>query len=163
MEREKKILLLSHCIINQNSVVFPLARAKGPFPFVDTIIKNNIGIYQLPCPEFKFGGLNRPSQTKEEYDTKEFRDLCKTLSSDVVKDIKEYLKHDFQLLGIIGIENSPTCSISGKRGIFIEELFDNLAANNIKLDYIEIPSGYEENLESISKINYELLNIIYKK
>lgn len=61
MKREKKLVLVSHCVINQNSVVLPLAKAGGPFNFVDTLLKNNIGIYQLPCPEFKFAGLNRKS------------------------------------------------------------------------------------------------------
>lgn len=53
-------------------MVFQLARAKGAFPFINTIIENNIRIYQLPCPELKFGGLNRKPMSKEEYNTPQY-------------------------------------------------------------------------------------------
>ena len=50
--RSKKVVLVSHCILNQNSVVNDLARAKGAYrEIVETIMDNDIGIHQLPCPE----------------------------------------------------------------------------------------------------------------
>lgn len=160
MKRKKKIILVSHCILNQNSVVFPLSRAEGPFTFVDTIIKNNIGIYQLPCPEFKFKGLNRSPMSKEEYDTPEYRKLCKTLSIEVTNDIIEYLDNDYKIIGIIGINHSPTCSITEKRGIFMEELFDVIEKNNITIPYLEIPVDYDNSQNSIDNIKNNLLSII---
>lgn len=160
MKREKNLIIVSHCVLNQNSVVLPLARAKGPFTFVDTILKNNIGIYQLPCPEFKFGGLNRASKTKEEYDTPEYRNLCKTLSLEVINDIVEYVNNDYKIMGIIGINHSPTCSISGKRGIFMEEILKLLDKKEIAIPYIEVPGEYKNDIDSVSKINSELLTLI---
>lgn len=160
MEREKRIILVAHCVINQNCVVYPLARAKGPFSFVDALIKNNIGIYQLPCPEFKFLGLKRESQTKEEYDCIEYRTLCKELISYVISDIKEYINNNFKIVGIIGINESPSCSISNNRGIFMEELFKALEIDNINLPYIEVPSEYENNSTHINKMNLYILNLI---
>lgn len=50
MKRNKKLLIVSHCIINQNSVVEPLARAKGAFPVIIKLLEEEIGIIQLPCP-----------------------------------------------------------------------------------------------------------------
>lgn len=160
MERKKKLILVSHCVINQNCVVYPLARAKGPFSFVDTLIKNDIGIYQLPCPEFKFLGLKRPPKTKEEYDSKEFRDLCKSLTSSVISDIREYINNEFEIIGIIGINQSPSCSISGERGIFMEELFDALKNHNINLPYIEVSEEYKDTKNYINKINLDILKLI---
>lgn len=160
MEREKRIILVAHCVINQNCVVYPLARAKGAFSFVDTLIKNDIGIYQLPCPEFKFLGLKRKPQTKEEYDCNEFRNLCKGLTSYVMSDIKEYINNNFKIVGIIGINESPTCSISNNRGIFMEELFKALESANITIPYIEVPAEYENNSTYINKINLDIINLI---
>lgn len=160
MEREKKIILLSHCIINQNSVVLPLARAKGPFPFVETIIKNNIGIYQLPCPELKFGGLNRKPMSKEKYDTPEYRELCSSISNEIINDLVEYIKNDYKIIGIIGIKHSPTCSISKERGIFMEELFKMLDGNNIKISYIEVPEEYPSSNEAITNMENLLSSIL---
>lgn len=160
MKRGKKIIIVSHCVLNQNSVVLPLARAEGPFTFVDTLLKNNIGIYQLPCPEFKFGGLNRKSMTKEEYDTPEYRNLCKTLSAEVINDIVEYVNNDYKAIGIIGINHSPTCSISGKMGILMEEIFKLLDEKESTIPYIEVPGEYEDDIDSVLKINSELLTLI---
>lgn len=159
MKREKKLILLSHCIINQNSVVLPLARAKGPFPFVETIIKNNIGIYQFPCPELKYRGLNRIPTSKEEYDTPEYRDLCTSLNKDIILDLIEYIRNDYEVIGIIGIKHSPTCSISQKRGIFMEELFKILDKNNITIPYIEVSEEYPNSHQSINEME-NLLNIL---
>lgn len=160
MEREKRIILVAHCIINQNSVVEPLARAKGPFNFVNTLLENNIGIYQLPCPEFKFLGLKRKPQSKEEYECNEYRTLCKNLTSYVMSDIKEYINNDYKILGIIGINESPTCSITNTRGIFMEELLKEFEYNNINIPYIEVPSDYENTEISINKMNLALMNLI---
>lgn len=160
MDREKKIILLSHCIINQNSVVLPLARAKGPFPFVGTIIKNNIGIYQFPCPELKFGGLNRKPMPKEKYDTPKYRELCASLSNDIISDLVEYIKNDYKIIGIIGVKHSPTCSISEKRGIFMEELFKMLDTNNISIPYIEVPEEYPNSNEAINYMENMLSSIM---
>lgn len=160
MERIKKLVMLSHCVINQNSVVYPLARAKGPFTFVDELIKNNVGIYQLPCPEFKFGGLNRVPTEKEDYDTPEYRGLCKKLAKEVVCEILEYIKHNNKVVGVIGINHSPTCSISGKRGIFMEELFTELENNNIILPFVEVPGEYDESNDSVDEMREKIKEMI---
>ena len=160
MERIKKLVLISHCVINQNSVVHPLARAKGQFTFVDSLIKNNIGIYQLPCPEFKFGGLNRVPTEKEDYDTPEYRGLCRKLSLDVVEEIMEYIKHYNKVVGVIGINHSPTCSITGKRGIFMEELFKELESREIILPYIEVPGEYDESDDSVNEMREKIQKMI---
>lgn len=69
MNRSKKIAIISHCIINQNSVV------KGEykdinifFPFIKKLFEENIGILQLPCPETECYGLRRWGHVKEQFD-----------------------------------------------------------------------------------------------
>ncbi|MPM40311.1 hypothetical protein SDC9_86951 [bioreactor metagenome] len=144
MDRGKKLILVSHCLLNQNSVVAPLARAKGVFPIVNALIEEGVGILQLPCPEFKFLGPERKPMNKEEYDCKEYRDLCSNLFKPVLEDIKAYLKSGYKLLGIIGINESPTCSITGVRGILMEEILEVLENENIKIKHFEIPTTYTE-------------------
>jgi predicted secreted protein len=147
MFRDKKLILLSHCILNQNSVVLPLARSKGGFLIAKSLLDEGIGIIQLPCPEFKFLGPQRNPMTKEEYDSPEYRTLCRELFTPILEDIKKYLAQDYSLLGILGINESPTCSITGKRGIFMEEIFAMLNEQAININYFEIPSDYTENMD----------------
>ena len=139
MLRDKKLILLSHCILNQNSVVLPLARSKGGFPIAKSILDQGIGIIQLPCPEFKFLGPERKPMNKEEYDSPEYRTLCRDLFIPILEDIKKYLAQGYSLVGIMGINESPTCSITGNRGIFIEEIFSMLNAEAIDIEHFEIP------------------------
>lgn len=156
MNRGKRLVLTSHCILNQNSVVSPLARAKGPFYIVNMLVEKGIGIIQLPCPEFKYLGLGRKPMSKEEYDVPEYRELCKKLFQPFIEDLREYLKNGYEILGIIGVKESPTCSISGNRGIFMEEIFKALKEEDIKLNYFEIPpteldNQWEEIIEDVKK------------
>lgn len=146
MLRDKKIILVSHCILNQNSVVLPLARSKGGFLIIKMLLDQGIGIIQLPCPEFKFLGIQRKPMDKEDYDIPEYRTLCVNLFSHILDDIKEYIAQGYSLLGILGINESPTCSITGKRGIFMEEIFDMLTKQDINIQYFEIPVGYTEDM-----------------
>jgi predicted secreted protein len=143
--RSKKILIMSHCVLNQNSVVYPLARSKGAFSFVKKIVESGVGIIQLPCPEFKFLGITRKSMTKEEYDTEEYRILCRKLFVPILEDLMLYIESGYEFCGIIGINESPSCSITGNRGIFMEEAFKILQEKGIKPDYYEVSEEYEDN------------------
>lgn len=144
MLRNKKIVIISHCILNQNSVVCPLARSQGAFKFVKGIIDEGVGIIQLPCPELRHLGISRKSMEKSEYDTKEYRTLCKSLVMPYIDEIKLYMDNGYQILGIIGINESPTCSITKNRGIMMEEFFKLLDKRQIDLDVMEVPSSYND-------------------
>lgn len=158
--RSKKILIMSHCILNQNSVVSPLARAKGAFSFVKKIVDSGVGIIQLPCPEFKFLGITRKPMSKEEYDSKEYRELCRKLFAPVLEDLIVYIENGYEFCGIIGINESPSCSITGSRGIFMEEIFKMLHEKKIETAYYEVPEEYsDENSDNVYRDIEKALHI----
>lgn len=143
MDRSKKVIFMSHCILNQNTVVCPLARAKGAYrEIIEKIMDDGIGIHQLPCPEYRYLGLKREPMTKEQYDTKEFRILCKDIAKDMINIMKEYLENDYEVMGLIGINQSPACSIQGRQGILMEEILDLVKKEEISLKLIDVPGEY---------------------
>ncbi|TCO69070.1 CD3072 family TudS-related putative desulfidase [Marinisporobacter balticus] len=145
MHRSKKVIIFSHCILNQNTVVNPLARAKGAYTsIVKKILDLDIGIHQLPCPEYLFLGLDRKPMGKEEYDSYEYRKVCRKIACMSIKIIKEYINKGYEIVGMVGINCSPTCSIRGERGILMEELFKLLYEEKIDLRSFEIPANYIE-------------------
>lgn len=149
MERSKKVVLVSHCILNQNTVVNPLARAKGAYvDIVTELIKNGIGIHQMPCPEYRYLGLKREPMTKEQFNTEAFRSLNKSISKDTVNVVKEYINNGYDIIGIIGINESPTCSINGEKGILMEELLQELEKEKIKLKLIDVPTDYHDGTQA---------------
>lgn len=149
MERSKKVVLVSHCILNQNTVVNPLARAKGAYvDIVTELMKNGIGIHQMPCPEYRYLGLKREPMTKEQFNTEAFRSLNKSISKDTVNVVKEYINNGYDIIGIIGINESPTCSINGEKGILMEELLQELEKEEIKLKLIDVPTDYHDGTQA---------------
>ncbi|MBN2898098.1 MAG: hypothetical protein JXO44_04900 [Clostridia bacterium] len=145
MKRDKKLVLLAHCIMNQNSVVYPLARAKGGFKnVITTYLNENYGIYQLPCPELRYLGLTRKPMTKEDYDSEAYRTLCHKLAEEVMEDLRHYRDDQVTIAVLHGVNHSPTCSITGRRGHFMDILLELLEKENFELEHREISTSYEE-------------------
>lgn len=143
--RSKRIILVSHCILNQNSVLNGWERARGAYPVANLLINAGIGIVQLPCPELIRYGLNRLPRSVQEYDTIEYRMLCREMLMPYILQLCEYKENGYELAGILAVEKSPTCSMSGVRGVLMDELAMLLEENNTSLLYIEIPEDYQEN------------------
>ncbi|WP_066057050.1 CD3072 family TudS-related putative desulfidase [Robertmurraya korlensis] len=128
MQRSKRILVVSHCILNQNTVIPHEARALGAVPSVlQWVGKEGFGLVQLPCPEFTFLGLDRPPMTYEEYNTEEYRKHCRSIVTPVIEQLVAYQESGYELCGLVGIGSSPSCD--PLRGIFMEE-FQELQRKN---------------------------------
>ena len=113
MNRSKKIAIISHCIINQNSVF------KGEykdinifFPFIKKLFEENIGILQLPCPETEYYGLRRWGHVKEQFDNCGYRKYVEKIVNSFVDIIKEYINNGYEIVGIYGIAGSPSCGVN---------------------------------------------------
>lgn len=181
LNKNKKIIIICHCLINSNSKVYNFGIVKEDFEqrkkdLINLFINNNIGIIQLPCPELTCYGCNRWGHVKEQFDTPHFRKTCKTLLENYVDQIEDYIKNDFSILGVIGINGSPSCGVdktcSGKwygelssnenlsnmlssltvvdeAGVFIEELISIFKTKNIKIPILGLDSM---NIDKIFKL-----------
>jgi predicted secreted protein len=155
--RSKKVMIVAHCILNQNARISTCASFPSALPEIPGyLIQQQIGIIQWPCPELNFLGLGRQGQdcrnwtgsyhheNGEVYDqmtVPEGRQYLRNVAENLVYQIKEYQKYGFRVLGILGINGSPTCGVDmtyyeglkiGK-GAFIEELIKTLEANGLQL------------------------------
>lgn len=142
MLRSNKVILVSHCVLNQNAVVKPLARDKGAFKtIIDIIMDSDYGFVQLSCPETLMFGMNRPPMTKLEYETPDYIKLCSNLAARDVELVQQFISGDVIVAGIIGIDQSPTCSQINDKGHFMIALGRFEAIDN--LPKIDIPETYE--------------------
>lgn len=113
MNRSKKIAIISHCIINQNSVVKGEYRDVNKFfPFIKNLFEENIGILQLPCPETECYGLKRWGHVKEQFDNCGYRKYIEKTVNSFVEIIKEYINNGYEIIGIYGIAGSPSCGVN---------------------------------------------------
>ncbi|WP_332654352.1 MULTISPECIES: CD3072 family TudS-related putative desulfidase [Enterococcus] len=145
MHPQKKLVAVSHCVLNQNAVIHGWERARGAFPFTVDLLKAGIALIQLPCPEFLILGGERPPMTYQQYDKlPNYRHKCQIILDPIIQQINAYQEQGYQYLGVVGINESPNCSISGERGVLMEEFFDLCKEMGINTDYFEVPTWYSE-------------------
>jgi predicted secreted protein len=159
MNRSRKLILTAHCVLNQNAVVREWERAPGAFnSLVKVMLDENLGILQLPCPEMAFAGEDRPPRTREEYNTPEFRELSRNLARPLVQQVAEYQRQGYQIVGLLGIGDSPSCDTRGEQGVFMEGLMELLKAAGVSLTTFDVPEAYMEG--SSEKVVEEFRNYL---
>ena len=118
-------MLVAHCVLNQNAKLDKCARYPGAIVEVsEALVREGVGILQLPCPELVCLGLDRGSEpgiatTVEAEDTRiarrmaeeDSRRTCRNLADGVIHQIQEYRKHGFEIVGLVGINGSPSCGV----------------------------------------------------
>lgn len=166
MKRKKKIILVSHCILNSNSKVEGLSQYEGIFKeIVDIIYDKGIGVIQLPCPEMTMYGIKRWGHVKEQFDTLFFREACKEMLKPIIGQTKSYLDTGYEVVGVVGIDGSPSCGVNftcsgdwegddsskddinhkikdlkevSSSGVFMEELKKYIEEYNISIPFVAI-------------------------
>lgn len=133
MKRSKKVILVSFCILAQGFRAEGIVK-KYPAvvkPVLDLLARYDVNIIQMPCPEIRFEGIRRKPAGKTRYDTVEYRRLCRGIAEEVVSFIEDMIDEGYDVLGIMGVENSPSCGVNyvierrwrvKGRGVFMEEL-----------------------------------------
>lgn len=133
MQRKRKILIVAHCILNQNTVIDGEARAFGAIPSaLQWVEKEGMGVLQLPCPEFTYLGLDRPPMTYEQYDNEGYRAHCRKLLVPVLDQLLEYKRKGYEITGALSIQSSPSCDPT--RGVYMEELQNLFQEKQIPLE-----------------------------
>lgn len=143
--RSRKVAFLAYCLLDQNARAEGIAEHLGSVSeIVETLIRNGVGMAQMPCPELLHGGFDRTPHPKSWYDNKEFRGVCRKCAEQVSELARKYVENKYQVVGIIGVEHSPSCAVevlqvkmNGERrlvkgqGVFIEELLEELGSRGL--------------------------------
>lgn len=176
--RSKRIVLVAHCVLNQNSISDGTADYPGTNEnIVKLLINSNVGIIQMPCTEMLCLGLDRGdinggerpvvvenTRIRHNLEKSAQAKIIRNLVDQVVFQIEEYIRNGFTILGIIGINRSPSCGVNTTsknnqevdgEGVFIEKLRETLEKKKINIDMVGI-KGSETN-KSLVAIQ-ELLN-----
>lgn len=158
--RGRRIVIVAHCLLNQNAKVQGLASHPGVFrPIIDLMLKADVGIVQLACPEFVHLGPSRPlgTDTVEQYDTPEYRQVCLEIARRASKEAASYKRAGHDILCVLGVEGSPSCGVSRAphlcgqdrsrlvpgQGLFIEALVEQFGAAGLEVPFSGIPESGE--------------------
>lgn len=124
-KRGKRIVVLAHCILNQNAKLDRCAHCAGAVTeLVRVLLDEGIGMLPMACPEMLHLGLDReadsaarPSVASE--DTRIARRMTEPAAQALIAQIAEstaqqvadYRRHRFSVIGILGINGSPSCGV----------------------------------------------------
>ena len=113
--RRRRVVFLAHCFLNCNPR-FPggCAHEGATVPLIRTLLECGVGIIQMPCPEFLCLGLEK--HLYGELETFELRRCFRKLAAEVIDQAEEYLANGYQVLGIIGMNPSPSCGVEVTKG-----------------------------------------------
>lgn len=173
-KRSKKIILVSHCLLNQNSISDGTADFPSQFQeIVSYLMSQHIGIIQLPCPELLCLGLDRGdpmshtrpllqenTRIREKLSDSHCLDQLNHEADKIIQQIEEYKKHGFRVLGLIGVNRSPSCGIDSTtrdgvevqgKGVFAAVLSEALSRHGIVLPMSGIKTSEIE--DSIAKVH----------
>ena len=115
----KKIIFVSHCILNTASKVILYNQEEMDAEealrkkFMHQVIDSDVHVIQLPCPEFTLYGAKRWGHVSDQFDNVFFRTHCRKILTPVMEQLKEYLANEdwFEVLGFVGVDGSPSCGV----------------------------------------------------
>lgn len=130
-------------------------------PIMQILIDNDINIIQMPCAEASYNdSLLRKPMGISKYDTPLFNEHCEKLAILVASQIREIVDSGYKIIGVLGIEQSPSCCVNyiytnkgmiKRMGLFMEKLYEKISDLNIPI--IGINRKYiNKSLDEISKI-----------
>jgi predicted secreted protein len=171
--RSKKIAIVAHCLLNQNSISDGTADQPSQFSeVIDSLMTHHIGIVQLPCPELLCLGLNRGddhgsdrelleenTRIRTLIETTEKLLMLKSQALDLIEQIRDYQRHNFRVVALIGINRSPSCGIETTtrdgselpgRGVFMQVISDELNCQGIDLPMIGVKTS--QKVDSLKRL-----------
>lgn len=177
--RSKKLILVAHCVLNQNS----LSDGTADYPasnneVVHLLLQSRVGIVQMPCPELHCLGLDRGNvhgseqpvvventRIRKSMNRRSAVRILNALVRQIVYQIEEYRRHGFTTCGIVGINRSPSCGVNTTsicnreakgEGMFIEALHKELKKRHIHIDMVGIKAlDVKEAIISIKKLLHD--------
>ncbi|MBO3840994.1 MAG: hypothetical protein FGF48_01045 [Candidatus Brockarchaeota archaeon] len=149
----RRILMVSHCILNPYSKAVGLLReekVKAARKIIKALLDDlETGIIQLPCPELLYKGLDRKPASRESYDKPEFRHICRSIAEQAVEIAVKYEHRGVGIVAYLGVEGSPSCGVEWThfkiekpdrgRGVFTEILCETMSKAGIKISLLGLP------------------------
>lgn len=129
-ERGRRVVLVSHCLLNENTRYAGGATRSGAVTeAIDELMASGYGIHQLPCPErLAWGGalkrhslLLHDSKGRPLYRVRALllrafqlwtKVIYRRLARQVSRDVADYHRSGMTVAGVIGIGASPSCGVT---------------------------------------------------
>lgn len=162
-KRARKVVFLSHCILNENTR-YPGGACRGGCiaEILSQCVEQDLGMVQMPCPEqIAWGGVTKQlllmaygAKGTALYTLRHIlvpwillytKLVYGRIASQVTRQIQNYLDSEFSVQGVVGIDGSPTCGV--KKTLDFKKSFEVLA--NIDIHTVTITDANKVVLECL--------------
>ncbi len=146
MKRSKKFVFVPFCLLAQSYQAQGIVKynwSSSIKPFINLLMDNDINIIQMPCTEATFNhSLIREAKGISKYDTLDFNNHCLVKALEVGEQIKEIISCGYEVIAILGIEQSPSCCVNyiytnngteNRKGLFMEKVYEEIKDYNIPI------------------------------
>ena len=128
-ERSRRVVFVSHCLLNQNVRYLGGACRPGVVPeVIDPYVRGGIGLYQMPCPEqAAWGGVLKRFVLRAygargtwAYRMRALllpvfrfytRRVYRRLACRVAQHAADYARAGFEVVCVLGVADSPSCGV----------------------------------------------------
>lgn len=114
--RSKYFVFVPFCLLAQSYQAQGLVKYEWRSsikPFVNLLLENDINIIQMQCAESSFNSsLIRDPKGLSKYNNDKFNNHCEKLANEVAQEIKNIITSNYQVIAILGIEQSPSCCVN---------------------------------------------------
>jgi predicted secreted protein len=113
--RKRRIIFVAHCWLNMNTRFPEGAGFEGAnIPLMEVILELGLGIVQMPCPECICLGLEKEDWASAPEE--DLRACFRKVARGVVNQIEMYLSYGYDIVGIMGMNPSPSCGVEVTKG-----------------------------------------------
>ena len=114
-QRSRRVVFLAHCFLNMNTRFPEGAESAGAHvPLGQLLLHSGVGIVQMPCPEFLCLGLEKTGWGVGSADS--IRAAFRRVAEGVADQVAAYLAAGCEVVGIIGMNPSPSCGVEVSKG-----------------------------------------------
>jgi hypothetical protein len=134
----RKIIVVTHSILNQDSLPEDKRLVSGPLPVVSDFVDLGINIVQIPdVVKFYTLFVERPLE-ESDYLTEEFKSYTKRLLVPYVDQVMEKVKEGYEFLGVLSYRGDAGQRMEPETSPVMLELFRLFDRNCMATPYYEI-------------------------
>jgi uncharacterized protein YbbK (DUF523 family) len=154
--RGKRVVFLSHCILNENTRYLGGACGGCVREIVEQCLEADVGMVQMSCPEqHAWGGVTK-RYLLAAYGTKGTlpyrlrrillplivgytKFVYRRMAGRTAREIEDYLASGYDVIGVVGIDGSPSCGVG--KTLKLRRVWDSITNVDVAAITVEEMNG----------------------
>ncbi|NLC65683.1 MAG: hypothetical protein GX752_01920 [Clostridium sp.] len=141
---DKKIMVVTHSILNQLALAEDKRLTEGPIPVIKDLTDLNVQLVQIPNIDNYYSLKLEREITEEDRNTEEFKEYTRQFILPLVNDVMDHVKKGAKFLGVLSYRGDNTQSVEPQNSPIMVEVFRLFDRKCMITPYYEI----KENLSA---------------